>query len=166
MKNDYITRAMKFIALITPYIAGCVDKWDYYRAVAQFNHDHHRNVKVKNGITRIALISADYVIKFNYGKFTGVYGGCRDEVRLYKQAEKDGYDYLFAKVTVKVYDHKTYYIMPLIRGIGKYEDTEATDFLKDDEVRWILSHHLFDLHEYNYGWCNGRPVIIDYAAQD
>lgn len=166
MKNDYIVRAMKFIAAIAPYIEGCCDKWDYFRAVERFNHDHHRNVKVSNGATRVALITADYVIKFNYGDRTRLFGGCRDEVRLYKQAEKDGYEYLFAKITAKVYNHKTYYIMPLVRGIGKYEDTEVTDFLRFDEVCWIRDHRLFDLHEYNYGFKNGRPIIIDYAAQD
>lgn len=166
MKNDYIVRAMKFIAAIAPYIENCRDKWDYHRAVTMFNSDYNRNVKVASGATRIALITSDYVIKFNYGDKVCYFGGCRDEVRLYKQAERDGYEYLLAKITAKIYNHKTYYIMPLVRGIGKYEDTDVWTFLKYDECDWLHAHGVFDLHEYNYGFKNGYPVIIDYAAQD
>lgn len=166
MKNDYTVRAMKFIAAIAPYIGGCRETWDYRRAVAAFNSDYHRNVKVKSGATRVALITSDYVIKFNYGNRVRDFGGCGNEVRLYKQAEKDGYAYLLAKITAKIYDHKTYYIMPLVRGIGKHEDTDVWGFLKFDERDWLHAHGVFDLHEYNYGFKNGYPVIIDYAAQD
>ena len=166
MKNDYAVRAMKFIAAIAPYIEGCCETWDYRRAVAKFNSNYHRNVKVASGVTRVALITSDYVIKFNYGNRLRDFGGCGNEVRLYKQAEKDGYAYLLAKITAKVYDYKTYYIMPLIRGIGKYEETDVWTFLKPDECDWLHAHGVFDLHEYNYGFKNGYPVIIDYAAQD
>lgn len=168
MKNDYIVRAMKFIAAIAPYIEGCGDKWSYVRAVNRFNHDHHRNVKVASGATRVAIITSDYVIKLNHdnGWRLRQFGGCRNEVRLYKQAEQDGYEYLFAKITAKIYNHKTYYIMPRINGIEKYEYTDVWKFLTPDERDWLHSHGVFDMHEGNYGFKNGRPVIIDYAAQD
>ena len=160
MKNNYEVRAMKFITLIAPYIAGCVDKWDYFYAVARFNHDYKRNVKVCNGATRIALITSDYVIKFNYGKRVRDYGGCRDEMRMYKRAEKDGYAYLFAKITAKIYNHKTYYIMPKISYIGR---GGMWKHLSCDEYDYICDN-LYDMHEYNYGYKNGKPVIIDYAC--
>jgi hypothetical protein len=61
---------------------------------------HHRHVRVCNGASRIALVTSDYVIKWDYNK-RGVssWGGNVQEVEMYKIAEKAGYSYLFAELT-------------------------------------------------------------------
>lgn len=167
MKNSYEVRAFNFIKEIAPYLENCIDKWDYVRAVEHYMEDHpRRKVMVYHGATRIAVITSDYVLKFNYGKRIRDFGGCGNELRLYKDAVKDGYEYMFAKITAKIYNHKTYYIMPKINGIGKYEWDDVWEYLNYDESDWLHDHGVFDLHSGNYGWKNGRPVIIDYAAQD
>ena len=161
-KTDYTTRAMKFIAQIAPYVEKCYDESTYKMAVARYNRDHHRKVRVASGLTRVALITSDYVIKFNYGEFVTCYGGCEQEMDVYAQAEYDGFEYLFAKITKIIYQGKNYYIMPRIYGVGRTE-YDVYEYLNEDESDW-LDEHVRDLHNYNYGWKNGHPVIIDYAC--
>ena len=166
--TNYIVRAQKFVRDIYPFIAGeykDMDKVAY--SIAEFNQMNHRNVKLDHGLTRIALITSDYVVKFDYDENrVAQFGGGEAEIELYKQAEADGYAYLFAQITRYEYMGRCFYIMPRIDGIGKYEYQDAWEFMTDAEYDWCCEHGLFDLHEKNYGWRDGRVCIIDYGAHN
>ena len=161
MKSDYKVRAERFIKMIAPYFTDCERVRDYYFAVHLFNVQHHRSVIVKHGISRLVLITSDYVIKIDYNVDAG-FGSCEDECEIYEEAKLAGFEYLFAQITHKEYYGKDYYIMPRIRDIGKYEE-DASEYLNREESDWIDAR-LYDLHYNNYGWKDGHIVLIDYAA--
>lgn len=164
MRNSYEVRARKFIRQIYNYICECEDVVEYEWAVNKFNHDHHRNVQIANGLTRVVLITSDYVIKMNCGYASNLsrWGTCETEIGLYKEAVRDGFDYLFAKPTEIEYQGLTFCIMPRITGIGR-TPYDADEYLTEEEKDWVWER-VSDLHNGNYGWRKGRPVIIDYAA--
>ena len=166
MKANYEERAKKFIAQVYPYIKNCRDNFDFELAIHQFNKLNHRKVQVAYGSTRIALITSDYVIKVDYdGWGTGIFGSCKSEVRMYRQAKRDGFDYLLAKITpYRQKYNRTFYIMPRIKGVGR-TPWDADFYLTNTEEDWV-EEHIGDLHNENYGWKNGHIVIIDYAHND
>lgn len=163
MKN-YETRAKKFIAIIYPYIKNCKDSFDFSFAIRQFNKKYHRNVRVAYGSTRVALITSDYVIKMDYkGWGTGTFGDCANEVRMYRQAKKDGFDYLLAKITpYRQKYNRTFYIMPKIPNIRK-RAYDAEYYITDNKEYDWLCENIGDRHCLNYGYQNGHIVMIDYA---
>lgn len=164
MRNTYEVRAEKFIHQIFNYIWECDNVDDYVWAVNYFNFKHHRNVKVAHGLTRVALITSDYVVKIDCGCAHDLnrFGGCANEFNIYAQAEADGFAYLFAKPTEVVYNGLTFCIMPRIKGVGR-EFYDADYYMNAEECEWV-SERVFDLHNGNYGWKDGHPVLIDYAA--
>lgn len=162
--SNYEERAKKFIAQIYPFIKDCHDDSDFAFAISHFNKIYHRNVRMAYGSTRIAMITSDYVVKIDYdGWGTGRFGSCKDEVRMYRRAVKEGYAYLLAKITPYRKDYnRTFYIMPKISGIEK-RFGDAEEYLDDDEYDWLCSN-IYDRHNQNYGWKNGHIVMIDYAC--
>ena len=105
MRNDYIVRAQKFIQEIAYYLEGADSIESYDWAVTAFNADHHRAVKMAHGLTRIALITSDYVIKIDYDPVKiATFGGCKNEMKIYELAEHDNISYLFAKITPYEYN--------------------------------------------------------------
>lgn len=172
MANDYITRAKNFIKQIYPMILADKNqgKYDYLEELMEgvelFNYQYHRKVIFNHGLTRVAFITSDYVVKFDYDdNQADIWGGCEDELGIYEQAEKDGFGYLFAKTTPYEYGQIRFYIMPRIKGIEKHFD-DAWEFMTEEEEDWCLRHRLYDLHNQNYGWVKGRICIFDYAAHD
>lgn len=164
MKSSYEERAEKFIHQIYDYIVDCADEDQFEEAVAWFNITHHRKVHFSHGLTRVCFITSDYVVKYDFGSFHDLerFGTCESEIRMYELAEREGFGYLFAKPTLVVYRGKRFMIMPRVYGIGKY-DYDADEYLTVDEADWVLDH-VYDLHNHNYGWKNGHPVIFDYAC--
>ena len=164
MRNTYEVRAEKFIHEIFNYIWECEEVEDYEWAVIRFNHEHHRHVRVANGLTRVALITSDYVVKIDCGSryHIDTFGGCANEFDIYAQAEADGFEYLFAKPTAVEYNGLSFCVMPRIRGIGRKE-YDADWYMKPNESDWVCER-VFDMHNGNYGWKDGHPVLIDYAA--
>lgn len=165
MRNDYETRAKKFIEQITPYLMDANTLREIESNIFWFNLQNNRKVKFCHGLTRFALITSDYVIKMDYGHEMR-FGHCVDEYEVYKKAEHDGFGYLFAKVTPYEYNGLTFYIMPRIRYINARRSHyyDVYEWLNDDEYDWLEENGIFDLHCGNYGWKNDYPVIIDYAA--
>lgn len=88
IKNDYEVRAKKFIKEFAPYLKGIrITKSNSYKicdAVRRFNADKKRNVKVDSGVSRIVLITSDYVIKLDFG--TTWAGNSETEMLGYQQA--------------------------------------------------------------------------------
>ena len=119
MQNSYEARAKKFIHQIFSLIESCMEKpYAVERAMDTFNKAYHRNVLVRYGSARIAIITSDYVIKFDYDhEEIEEIGGCEQEMELYRQAVADGIDYLFAKTERYNYNGHSFYIMPRIYGI-------------------------------------------------
>ena len=142
-----------------PYAVKC--------AMDTFNKTYHRNILVRNGSARIAIITSDYVIKFDYDyENVEEIGGCEQEMELYKLAVEDGIDYLFAKTERYDYNGHSFYIMPRIYGIGKrrYKKYHPADYyMTSKEKEWCDSHKLVDLHSNNYGFRKGKICIVDYA---
>lgn len=164
MKSDYRERAFRFLQEVYPYINGFMyEPYLVARRVHIFNRTKSRNVQVCNGCARIALITSDYVVKFDYDEDeVQRIGGCEDEVNFYGFVKKNHMEHLFAEITPVSYMGHKFYIMPRISGIGRYEDTHVEDFLNDEDSIFVDSY-LSDTHSENYGWKNGYPVIVDYA---
>lgn len=164
MRNTYEVRAEKFIHEIFNYICDCEEVEDYQWAVNCFNFDHHRKVGVANGLTRVVLITSDYVVKIDCGSCYNIntFGGCANEFDIYEQAEADGFEYLFAKPTAVYYRGKFFCVMPRVNGIGRKDD-DADWYLTPSECDWVCER-VFDMHNGNYGWKDGHPVLFDYAA--
>lgn len=164
MKATYEERAMKFIDEVFSYIHNCDDVYDYESAIEEFNREHHRNVIVCWGSTRVVFVTSDYVVKTNCGTKANLrkWGTCSTELAFYKKAEEDGFAYLFVKPTEYVHESQSFLIMPRVKGIGK-RCKWATDFMTIEEKDWV-NNYVCDLHESNYGWKDGRPYIFDYAA--
>jgi hypothetical protein len=164
MKSNYKIRAMRFIEQIFPYIENCGEYVnDYRKAVNRFNHTRSRRVILAHGISRVAFITSDYVVKMDYDPYEiERVGGGESEEKFYAFAKMHGFSYLFAEVTSYTYHGKTFYIMPRIGGIGKYED-DVYWFLTSVD-RDFVEDYLYDMHNLNYGWKDGYPVIIDYAC--
>lgn len=165
MKSNYEERAKRFIHSIYNYITDCVEPEDFEQAMYFYNCEYNRKVIVQHGLTRVALITSDYVIKINCGTLRNLndFGDCEKEVELYEMAEEEGFDYLLAKITPYYYGDMVFYIMPRIHGVGRtYED--ANYYMTFAELDWCAEKRLFDLHNGNYGWRNKHICLIDYAA--
>ena len=165
--RSYIERATDFIHEVYPLIRNNLDNpWGLKKIMSEFNHKNSRDVKVANGSARVALISSDYVVKWDYDlDNVDEIGGCENEVELYDIAEREGFAYLFAKITrITCKDHY-FYVMPRIHGIGRTEE-RAWQYMTREEKAWCERHHLTDLHDENYGWENHHIVIVDYAFQE
>ena len=162
--RNYVERAKDFIEQIYPYICDCSNPWDAQESVHAFNIAFNRNVRVSNGLSRIALITSDYVIKYDYDpEEVESIGGCDNEMKLYAIASDEGFAYLFAQITPYTIHGRIFYIMPRIRGIGsgrRYAETYMTEREKDFCRRWKIT----DLHSNNYGFRNGHVCVIDYAC--
>ena len=164
--RSYEERAKDFIKAIFPYLNDeWNDPYDVSCNVDVFNEEHNRKVVMHHGIARIALITSDYVVKFDYDPDeVSVVGGGEAEVRLYALAEQDGFAHLFAKVTRYEYNGRRFYIMPRIRGISESNWYYADHFMTEEEREWCDMHSLSDLHCNNYGFRNGHVCIVDYAC--
>ena len=165
MKSNYEERAKRFIHNIYNYICDCTEPEEYEEAINAYNYEHSRKVEVQHGLTRVAFITSDYVVKVNCGWASNLetFGDCDKEVALYKMAEEDGFAYLFAKITPYEYGDITFYIMPRIHGIGRTYD-DANYYMNASEEQWCSDKGIFDLHNGNYGWYNKHICLIDYAA--
>ena len=161
--TDYIIRAQHFIRELFPYVMNWYDPTAVRIAVRRFNTDSRRAVKVASGAARIAIMTSDYVVKFDYDEESAtVFGGCESECKFYDFACSEGYGYLFAAITPYEYGGITFYIMPRIRGIGN-ESRPVSYGLTYDELDFLVEY-LDDLHEYNYGVRDGKTCVIDYAC--
>lgn len=165
MKSDYRIRAKKFLKSIFPYIDGymfCVG--DVEERVNEYNRDKSRHVQVCSGSARIALITSDYVIKWDYDEdCVNDIGGCEDERRAYEAAMKDGYEYLLAEITLVDFHGYQFGIMPRIKKIGPmYHEGDIQEYLTPNEFDWLFEFDK-DIHHWNWGIRCGKPCVIDYA---
>ena len=171
MKSDYRIRAQKFIEQIFPYIDGYMydDLDETFKRVMKFANEKHRKILVANGISRIAIITADYVIKWDRyipedEADRCVAGDCEKEYLTWRwlQDENPGYAYLFAEITRFRFSGENFYIMPRVRGIDENR-SDAWDYV-DGEEEDFLYEWFYDLHGGNFGIDReGNVTIFDYA---
>lgn len=168
MKSDYRVRASRFIKSILPYIENAMfDVSEIEERVAEYNRDHSRKVEVALGSARIALITSDYVVKWDYDMdCVKDIGGCEDEYCAFIKAKAEGYSHLLAEITPIVIDDVMFSIMPRIRNIGPdHHGGEIQDYLTALEWEW-LRHFDKDIHHYNWGIRHGKACVIDYAMTE
>ena len=165
--RNYEERAKDFIKEIYPYLETIeFNRFYANEAIHKYNNEHNRHVIIASGIARVALITSDYVVKYDYNRdHVNNVGGGESEVYMYEVAKEEGYDYLFAKVSRYVYNNHYFYIMPRIRYITDRVEY-AQDFMTDDERQWCDSHDIDDLHSFNYGFREGKVCIVDYACNE
>lgn len=162
--RSYIERAKDFIEQVYPYISECYNPWDMRNLIKNFNKTFDRKVIVSNGLSRIALITSDYVVKFDYDlDEVDNIGGCNNEVELYKTAKREGFAYMFAEITPYFYHNRMFYIMPRIRGIGSGR-MYAENYMDYPERHFCERYHITDLHSNNYGFRNNKICLVDYAC--
>ena len=170
--RNYEERAMDFVKELYPYLVDC-GAFDrhilsrYATAVSAFNDDKHRKVHFAHGIARVAFITSDYVIKYEYNpNNVDFYGGCENEVIRYARAEEEGFAYLFAKISRYIYEGHVFYIMPKVYGIGReqYEDKYADEFMTEEESDFVYGLGISDMHYQNYGFRKGHVCLVDYAG--
>ena len=171
MKSSYVERAKVFIEAIYPYIE---DSMQYtlrvQNAIRLFNTTCHRRVVMSSGMSRIALITSDYVIKWDYTQNT-FYGTCETEYQLYNEHKDDDLSYLLAPVVCYTTHGKNFYIMPRVFKIAERidDDLEIEEYLDDDERNYLFHDlALKDIHSGNWGFNRGSetPMIFDYAWYD
>lgn len=165
IKNDYRVRAEKFIHQIFPYIEKHmmgVYTSDVLSVVRKFNADKHRKVDFGWGCSRRVLITSDYVVKWDKSEEKAFCGGCEDEYKAYLFVKETEFAYLFAEISRFEYCGHVFYVMPRVRNIRSRDCCSAQVYCTKEE-RAFLNKYFSDLHDENYGFKNGRPVIFDYA---
>ena len=103
MKVDYEVRALKFAKVLVALFANCATYYDFVAAVELYNKTHTRKLCYASGVSRFAVMRADYVIKFDMapeaGWEDGRAGNNDTELQVYETAVADGMEYLLAKTT-------------------------------------------------------------------
>lgn len=165
MKSTYESRALKFASVLSRLFEDCVTLEDFSYMTERYNACHSRSLRTAHGVSRFAIIRADYVIKFDMQPDKdfedGRAGNCISEQEVYERACADGFEYLLAKTTVVELNGHTISIMPRINGVGSW-GRDWTDYCTDEEREW-LHENINDLHEYNVGYRRRKVCVIDYA---
>lgn len=169
MKNDYERRAIKFAHVLARLFADCLTLDDFVDAIKHYNAHHSVPLRYNYGVSRIAILRADYVIKFDYapdsvwdvGDGTNLAGNNSTEEEIYERAVRDGYAYLLAKTTVVLLDGRYVSIMPRVNNVND-ENRYWVYRVKEDEYNWLMEN-VNDIHEGNVGYYRGKPVVIDYG---
>lgn len=169
MKNTYEARAFKFAALLVRLFASCATLEDFEEVICEYNATHTIPLQYAHGVSRIAILRADYVIKFNLlpdDDWMECDGTCRagdnfTEANVYARAERDGYAYLLAKTTLVHMGNRLLSIMPRINGVNDWYRYWG-DHVTEEEYDW-LCENVHDIHEGNVGYYRGKPVVIDYG---
>lgn len=162
MKSNYIMRATKFMEAFYPYMR----KYEIRQAIRLFNEKNHRMVRLCKGAVRYVLVTSDYVIKWDYNKQNSkCFGGCREEYHKYQEVKNDYFGYLFAEITPIKVKHRIFYVMPRVESLGIDHNQYIDEVLEEEEIHYLYEEACIgDIHDENWGYINGQPVIIDYAC--
>lgn len=170
MMMDYESHAKEWILA---NIGALNMLWNYrddeYAFKRMLRNDN--SVTVTSGMTRIVIVGEDFVIKINKPQTERwkMFGNSRDEVRMYKKAVKDGYDWLFCRIRAMIIGHHTYYIMEKVdttaedKGYSGDISDEFEEYLGEEVIDYI-NKNVFDIHNENFGFIDDEPKIFDYAA--
>lgn len=167
MYNSYERNAQNFIKRFFPYLVEFLTStknlYFHSRNVEKVLYTQYkRRVLILHGISRIAFITSNYVIKFDYNSDDD-FGNSETEYKFYQIAEREGYSYMFAKISKFTYNGYTFYIMPRVKGINEHR-VGAWRYMTDDERDFCDTYELNDLHGGNFGIEHGQLIIFDYAS--
>lgn len=171
MTNDYITRAKRFINEFVGFCGNEFDQTDYCiteQLVKRFNEKRRRHVILANGSVRLALLTSDYVIKWDYDEEAVCeYGGCEDELDFYNQIRDKAIVKYFAPIERYDVHGLTFYIMPRADMRKHKEGLVANWRLWCDsfDADWI-EERLCDMHKGNWGFIGEQFTIVDYAMYE
>lgn len=159
--KEYVERANEFLMRFYPFLAK--NKFSVEDAITEWNLVFSDDMGYAYGTQRECILGKGYVIKIDKN-CTNEFGDCEDEFRLYKTIESDKYSYLFAEITRVVIKHHKFYIMPRIDVLAmEVDEWNIFDYISLDEQEYITNLGINDLHDENWGYLNGYPIIIDYA---
>lgn len=169
MKTSYEVRAAKFARTLAKLFEYDDTLEDFISSISLYNKTHSRPIQYSHGVSRIAIMRADYVIKFAFtpsstwddGTGSNMAGDNWTEAQVYARAVADGFDYLLAKTTLIEIDGRVIAIMPRIDGVNDRNRCWSS-YVTLREYKW-LHNNICDLHEGNLGYRKGKPCIIDYA---
>lgn len=168
-RYNYVQRAKYFMTKFVAEIDNMDDMYDLIKTsilVNHYNERHTKRIKLTSGIARSVLLTSDYVVKWDRNvERAKTYGGCADEYEAYCQAEDDGFEYLFAPITPIEVRGMTFYVMPRIHQLARDVRAELREldmYLTENEANYIYDR-FEDLHDENWGFIFGSPVLIDYA---
>lgn len=166
MTEDYIAHAVAFINEIASLLPRVLLYRELSRLAYEYSHTHDCKVRVQQGISRIVFVASDYVVKLDRNSEYNEFGNCETEYEMYHFMVEHGYGEYFAPVTKVTVNYHDFYIMPKVSGIHE-TDGEAWEWIaeKDETAADFIADNVDDLHNGNYGWENGHPVIIDYACK-
>lgn len=168
MRNNYVERAEKFMRSFVRNYGHPSTKKEALGMVNRYNIAHKRtHLAFAYGISRFAIVLSDYVIKWDYdADSVATWGGCEEEMKLYKKASKIGLHYVLAPITrIKVYG-RFYYIMPRCTRTTYMDKHHDLTYYLGEDIMWGLYNqlNLTDLHDANWGFLHGQATIFDYAA--
>lgn len=176
MKNDYISRAKKFLDVFSQYLPDkhYMGNYDVRIAIDSYKQDFPRRcVGTECGSSRVVFFTSDYAIKVDTSA-ENWWGTCLDEMAVYDFACEHGYEHLFIPVTQYCIHNQVFYIYPRIKSTiydrGTYKgDTDDEyayqEFFSDDDI-WFLDKYIGDLHLANIATLHGEPIVIDYACHN
>ena len=156
--STYEERGTKFAKFLAELFANCYELEDFEEVISAYNKTHKNRLKYRHGVSRIAILRSDYVIKFNYGD-EDFAGDCVSEARVYAKAVEAGMEHLLAKTTVLYLNGLICSVMPRIKGVGSHR---GWNNLTLREKAW-LGANINDLHRNNYGYKNRKICVVDYA---
>lgn len=163
--TSYEERAIKFANILAKMFKDCHELDDFVKVINIYNFTHVRKLKWDNGVSRIAIIRSDYVIKFDYTRTDswkdGRAGNCASELEVYAKAVEDGMAHLLAKTTVLNINGLTVSIMPKINHVNDQNRNWWKHCTREEE-KW-LDENVNDLHDGNIGYLNNKVCVIDYA---
>ena len=166
MKDSYEYRS--FLKLCKAIVNTCPDYYDediFIHWLSKYNKKNHTHFKWTCGCTRFVVLGDTIVLKWNVTKDEEMdWGDCETELKIYEQAVKDGFAYLFAHCEHIRVIYQDFYFYPRIHNIGgrAHCHYEIDHFCSLNEYYYITTR-IGDLHDDNWGVQNGHPVIVDYA---
>ena len=168
MKHSRYERAVNFLHQIASFISDWNNYFSITEGIKHFNSSKSRKVQYASGMTRYCMITSDYVIKWDKTSekdeyWTRKFGGVHSEIAFYEIACNDNREYLFAEAQGYNFNGIEFEIMPRVSYLGMDKGVEACDAFDEDDWDYITSH-VFDVHDENFGYLHGSPVVIDYAS--
>lgn len=168
MKHSRYERAIHFLHQIAPFVSDWGDCESILNAIEEFNTTKSRKVLYNSGMTRHCLITSDYVVKWDRMEENARYwlknfGGVHSEIAFYEVACNDSREYLFAEARGYYFQGIEFEIMPRVDYLGMNKGIEACDAFDVDDWDYIETNVL-DVHDENFGYLHGVPIVIDYAG--
>ena len=157
----YQMRAYLYIKTMFEYVNNWRDWNDIIEATDKVFWHTGKQASVECGSARIVIVGEDFAVKWDYDECIKEIGGCEDEFQKYKVSLSSGYSYLLAPVFRFSYRERYFYVMPKATNIGNGKDIRLA--IRQDEYKWLTAN-VGDLHSWNWGFIDGKPIVIDYAC--